>query len=49
MRAPRPFDELAVSRCDGSYARPLARLAKLDVLTIDDWFPRSAMLNAATS
>ena len=28
---------LVVSRGDGTYARLLARLAKLDVLAIDDW------------
>jgi DNA replication protein DnaC len=35
--APRLLHELAVSRGDGSYARLLARLAKLDLLAIDDW------------
>jgi DNA replication protein DnaC len=34
---PRLLHELAVSRGDGSYARLLARLAKLDLLAIDDW------------
>lgn len=29
--------ELAVGRGDGSYTRLLARLAKLDLLAIDDW------------
>lgn len=37
MRAPRLVHELAVSRGDGSYARLLAKLAKLDLLAIDDW------------
>jgi DNA replication protein DnaC len=37
VRAPRVLHELAVSRGDGTYARLLARLAKLDVLAIDDW------------
>jgi DNA replication protein DnaC len=36
-RAPRLLHELAVSRGDGSYGRVLAKLAKLDVLAIDDW------------
>lgn len=36
-RAPRLLDELAVSRVDGSYPRLLARLAKFDLLAIDDW------------
>ena len=36
-RAPRLFQELALARADGSYARLLARLAKTDVLIIDDW------------
>jgi DNA replication protein DnaC len=35
-RMPRLFDELALARADGSYARLLARLAKADVLIIDD-------------
>ena len=34
---PRLLHELAVGRGDGSYARLLTRLAKLDVLAIDDW------------
>ena len=34
---PRLLHELAVGRGDGSYTRLLARLAKLDLLAIDDW------------
>jgi DNA replication protein DnaC len=34
---PRLLHELAVSRGDGSYVRFLVRLAKLDLLAIDDW------------
>jgi DNA replication protein DnaC len=37
VRMPRLLHELAVSRGDGSYARVLARLAKLDLLAVDDW------------
>ncbi len=37
MRAPRLLQDLHVARADGSYNRLLARLAKLDVLVIDDW------------
>jgi DNA replication protein DnaC len=37
LRAPRLLDELAISRVDGSYPRLLARLAKFDLLAIDDW------------
>jgi DNA replication protein DnaC len=37
VRAPRLLHELAVSRGDGSYARLLAKLAKFDLLAIDDW------------
>jgi len=36
-RAPRLFDELTLARADGSYSGLLTRLAKLDVLVIDDW------------
>lgn len=36
-RAPRLFDELTLAHADGSYSRLLARLAKIDVLVIDDW------------
>jgi len=36
-RAPRLFDELALARADGTYARVLARIARIDVLVIDDW------------
>ena len=34
---PRLLHELAVGRGDGSYTRLLTRLAKLDLLAIDDW------------
>jgi DNA replication protein DnaC len=37
VRAPRLLQELAVARADGSYARLLQRLAKLDLLAMDDW------------
>jgi len=36
-RASRLFDELALARADGTYARLLARIARIDVLVIDDW------------
>lgn len=35
-RVTRLFDDLALARADGSYARLLARLAKTDVLVLDD-------------
>jgi DNA replication protein DnaC len=35
-RVPRLVGELAIARADGSYAAMLARLAKLDVLVLDD-------------
>ncbi len=37
VRQPRLLHELAVARGDGSYARLLSRLARLDLLAIDDW------------
>ena len=37
VRMPRLLHELAVGRGDGSYARLLTRLTKLDLLAIDDW------------
>jgi DNA replication protein DnaC len=36
-RASRFFQDLAMARADGSYPRLLARLARIDVLVIDDW------------
>jgi DNA replication protein DnaC len=36
-RVPRLFDELALARADGSYPHLLARLARIDVLVLDDW------------
>jgi DNA replication protein DnaC len=36
-RAPRLFEELTLAHADGSYVRLLAKLAKVDVLVIDDW------------
>jgi DNA replication protein DnaC len=37
VRAPRLLQSLSVARADGSYARLLLRLAKLDLLALDDW------------
>ncbi len=37
VRAPRLLHDLAVARGDGSYSRLLARIAKTDLLAIDDW------------
>ena len=37
VRAPRLLHELAVARGDGSYTRLLTKLAKIDLLAIDDW------------
>jgi DNA replication protein DnaC len=37
VRAPRIFEELRVAHGDGSFARRIAQLAKLDLLIIDDW------------
>jgi DNA replication protein DnaC len=36
-RASRLFDDLRLARADGTYARLLAKLARLDVLVVDDW------------
>jgi DNA replication protein DnaC len=36
-RASRLSDELVLARADGTYARALTRLARVDVLVIDDW------------
>lgn len=36
-RASRLFSELALARADGSHARLLAKLARADVLVLDDW------------
>ena len=36
-RASRLFDELTLARADGTYARVLQRLARIDVLVVDDW------------
>jgi DNA replication protein DnaC len=36
-RCPRLFRELAIARGDGSYLKLLARIAKVDLLVIDDW------------
>lgn len=47
-RASRLFDELAMARADGSYARLLAKIARTDVIVIDDWGltpPRDAEKN----
>jgi DNA replication protein DnaC len=36
-RVPRLLDELALARAEGSYARLLGKLAKAEVLVLDDW------------
>ena len=36
-RTPRLFEELALSHADGTYTRLLQKLAKIDVLVLDDW------------
>lgn len=36
VRVPRLLDQLAIARADGSYSATLSRLAKLDVLVLDD-------------
>jgi DNA replication protein DnaC len=36
-RAPRLYEELRLAYADGSYTKVLARIAKIDVLVIDDW------------
>lgn len=37
IRTPRLFRELALARADGSLGNKLARLARIDVLIVDDW------------
>ncbi len=37
FRAPRLLRELAVARADGSLAKMLDRIARIDVLLVDDW------------
>jgi DNA replication protein DnaC len=36
-RVPRLFNELALVHADGTYPRFLAKLARIDVLILDDW------------
>ncbi len=36
-RIPRLFEELTLAHADGSYIRLLTRLARADVLVLDDW------------
>jgi len=36
-RASRLFDELTLARADGTYTRLLSRIARVDVLILDDW------------
>ena len=36
-RASRLFDEMRLARADGTYARRLGRVAKIDVLVLDDF------------
>jgi DNA replication protein DnaC len=34
---PLVFEDLRLARADGTYGRLLARLARMDVLLLDDW------------
>ena len=36
-RASRLYDEMTIARADGTYGRLLDRIAKIDVLILDDW------------
>jgi DNA replication protein DnaC len=36
-RVPRLLEELALAHADGTYTRLLGRIAKIDVLVLDDW------------
>lgn len=36
-RLPRLLDELALARAEGTYAKLLAKLSKVDLLLLDDW------------
>jgi len=36
-RIPRLAEELAIARCDGSFLKLLAKLARADLLILDDW------------
>jgi DNA replication protein DnaC len=36
-RASRLFSDLALARADGTYSRALAKIARADVLVLDDW------------
>ena len=36
-RTSRLFDDLALAHADGTYTRLLGKLAKIDVLVLDDW------------
>ena len=36
-RAPRLFEELKLAHADGTYVRLLGKLARIDVLILDDW------------
>lgn len=36
-RIPRLVNELAIARADGSYLRLIGKLAKVDLLVLDDW------------
>jgi DNA replication protein DnaC len=40
-RIPRLFQELALARADGRYARTLRQLARVNLLILDDWGPEA--------
>ena len=48
VRAARLFDELQVAHGDGSFARRLAQMAKLDLLVIDDFATRPWQTRSST-
>jgi DNA replication protein DnaC len=40
-RVPRLFQDLALARADGRYARMLRQLARINLLILDDWGPEA--------
>lgn len=48
-RASRLFDDLRVARADGTYGRLLGKLARMDVLLLDDWAWRPRRTRSAAT
>ena len=47
LRMPRLFEDLAMARLDGRFPRLIDKLARVQLLILDDWAPTPSMTSSA--